>query len=734
MLNIASEKREQVAEHYERYAVEVAAIMAEALAHGWSEVEPCITSLVDLAAARRWVAWQEETRKGKLTKLPKNPATGNNARVPTDPSTYGTRAEAEARWQKIKKADPSGVGGIGIVLGELADGCYLLGSDLDSCRDAATGEIANWAKEVIDRFATYAEVSPSGTGVKLFFMMSAMDELHTLLGNNVEGKQLTRKTFAAGEHREIALDTARFYAVTGEHLNKATPIRLVPFADVEWFITEAGPNYLQLQRSGNGKNFFEARGDEQHGERDESGSGYGFRFMRDQCHPKRMSYEQAREAILADAEEAGEWANRVNERQLKRAWERTKSADQEKREWPTLAPEALYGLPGEVVALYEPHTEADPVALLIQFLVSFGNALDRGPYFLIEDTEHYTNLFTVLVGKTSKSRKGTSGDRVRRLMTCVAPVWVNECITGGLASGEGAIWAIRDKEKEKEDGNVNFFSEPDDKRLLFDEREFSKVLAVMQREGSTVSQVVRNAWDGHNLSIVTKNNPIRATKPMISVVGHITEDELRSMLDVISIANGYANRFLFVCVRRSKLLPRGGNLDRSAIEVLGAKIKAVYDRWYMTERRIKMDAQADALWDKVYAELSDEQPGLFGAITGRAEAQTIRLALLYALLDGSEQIKVAHLRAGLALWKYCADSARYVFGDSLGDLLCDDLLRALRNSGGMSRTQIRDHFKRNKDSGKIDTALATLKKHGRVNCEMRATGARGPKAEFWVPT
>jgi uncharacterized protein DUF3987 len=365
--------------------------------------------------------------------------------------------------------------------------------------------------------------------------------------------------------------------------------------------------------------------------------------------------------------------------------------------------------------------------------VSFGNALDRGPYFLTEDTEHYTNLFAVLIGKTSKSRKGTSGDRIHRLMSYVAPDWVDECITGGLASGEGAIWAIRDKEKEENaDGNTDFFVADSDKRLLFDEREFSKVLAVMQREGSTVSQVVRKAWDGHNLSIVTKNNPVRATKPMISVVGHITEDELRSMLDLISIANGYANRFLFVCVRRSKLLPHGGNLDRSAIEALGAEIKGVYDRWYATEMRITMDAEAHALWENIYADLSADQPGLFGAITGRAEAQTLRLALLYALLDGSEQIKLVHLKAASALWKYCEDSARYIFGDSLGDPFTDELLRALRNSGGMSRTQIRDHFKRNKDSGKIDTALATLKKHGRVRCEPRSTGARGPKTEFWT--
>jgi hypothetical protein len=403
-------------------------------------------------------------------------------------------------------------------------------------------------------------------------------------------------------------------------------------------------------------------------------------------------------------------------------------------EWPTLEKEALHGLPGKVVALYDPHTEADPVAILIQFLVCFGNALDRGPFYLAEDTEHFTNLFAVLVGKTSKARKGTSGDRIHRLMRCVDPYWEEHCVTGGLASGEGAIWAIRDKEQEVgEDGNVDFFAQDTDKRLLFDEREFSKVLTVMQRDGSTVSQVARNAWDGRDLSIVTKNNPIRATKPMISIVGHITEDELRGMLDLVSIANGYTNRFLFNCVRRSKILPHGGNLSQSEIEALGKEIQAIFIKWHAVERRIMMDAQAYAMWGDIYAELSREQPGLLGAITGRAEAQTIRLALLYAVLDDSEQIRVVHLHAALAVWRYCEDSARYIFGDSLGDPDADDLLRALRTSDGMSRTQIRDHFGRNKNSNQIDRALALLKKLGRVHCEKGAAGARGgPRPEIWV--
>lgn len=405
--------------------------------------------------------------------------------------------------------------------------------------------------------------------------------------------------------------------------------------------------------------------------------------------------------------------------------------------WPTLHADALYGLAGKVVQTIAPHTESDPVALLLQFLTSFGNMLGRGPYFMVEGDQHFTNLFVVLVGESSKSRKGTSAGRIRQLMTSANLVWVEDCIKGGLSSGEGVVWEIRDKvTKVDEDGNERLVVDGvDEKRLLLDEREFYQALTVMKREGNIVSRTVRDAWDGHPLMIMTKSSPARCVKPHISIVGHITEEELRRTLDHTSMANGYANRFMWACVRRARFLPFGGSLKQSEIEALGEEIRSLDLKWTAVEKEISMDVDARKLWAREYHDLSTGQLGLLGAITGRAEAQTVRLALLYALLDYSEQIREVHLKAALALWRYCEDSARHIFGDSLGDPFTDELLRALHNSGGMTRTQIRDHFGRNKSSEKIDAALADLKRYGKAKCEKQTKGGirGGPQAEIWRP-
>lgn len=112
------------------------------------------------AREKRWVCWREVERDGKSTKVPVNPMTGRNA-SPSGPATWGTLSEAEAFAQENR------VAGVGIVLGN-GPGPALAGVDLDACRDPSTGEIAPWAQRIVDMFATYTEVSPSGTGVKIF--------------------------------------------------------------------------------------------------------------------------------------------------------------------------------------------------------------------------------------------------------------------------------------------------------------------------------------------------------------------------------------------------------------------------------------------------------------------------------------------------------------------------------------------------------------------------------------
>jgi hypothetical protein len=224
--------------------------------------------------------------------------------------------------------------------------------------------------------------------------------------------------------------------------------------------------------------------------------------------------------------------------------------------WPVMGRDAYFGLVGEVVRAIEPHTEADPIAILIQYLAFFGNAAGRGPHFRIEGDRHFTVLNAVLVGQTAKSRKGTSAGRVREIFKVADEEWESQRIKSGLSSGEGLINELRDPvEKEGEDGPELVDAGVDDKRLMILEAEFAGPLTVTRRHGNILSRVVRDAWDGRDLAVLVKNKPTRASGAHISIVGHITADELRTSLDRTSMANGYANRFLFACVPPRPLAP-----------------------------------------------------------------------------------------------------------------------------------------------------------------------------------
>jgi hypothetical protein len=151
-----------------------------------------------------------------------------------------------------------------------------------------------------------------------------------------------------------------------------------------------------------------------------------------------------------------------------------------------------------------------------------------------------------------------------------------------------------------------------------------------------------------------------------------------------------------------------------------------------TRHRIDMTANAWAAWDKVYPELSAGSNGLHGAVTARAEAQVIRLALIYCLLDGADRIDAPHLLAALAIWQYCDATAKHVFGTSLGDRAADEIMRRLRLAGdaGMARTEISGIFKRNLTADRIGAALELLRGKGRAIVQT-ITGEGGRPTEVW---
>jgi Protein of unknown function (DUF3987) len=404
---------------------------------------------------------------------------------------------------------------------------------------------------------------------------------------------------------------------------------------------------------------------------------------------------------------------------------------------------AFCGLAGEVVRAIEPHTEAGAAAIMIATLTLFGNAIGRGPHFLAGDLEHATNLFAVIVGGTGDGRKGTAAESPLRIVRAADPSW-KERVVSGLGSGEGVIHHVRDMRRERrkakkadddradEDGLVEEVVDAgvQDKRLMVFESELEKVLTVAGRKDSTLSPVLRDAWDRGTLQTLSKHSPERATGVLVSVLAQTTPMVLQRVLDSAEIGNGFMNRFVIVATQRSKLLPRGGNVPMEVHIGLGKRVENALSA-ARVHTEVGMTDEAWELWEAIYEQLSARSPDLVGVLTARAAPMVRRFAMLYALLDEQGCVAREHLEAALEMWRYVEDSTRWVFGDGFGDPVVDGCLAILRMAGstGATRTGLYMALGTHVPSARITSALTLLESLKLAVCRKESTGGR--PAEYW---
>jgi hypothetical protein len=378
--------------------------------------------------------------------------------------------------------------------------------------------------------------------------------------------------------------------------------------------------------------------------------------------------------------------------------------------------EGRYGIAGEFLQAVEPYTEADPHALITQLHAGFGNLAGRSAHQMVEKTRHGANIFVLTVGDTAKARKGTSWEQCLDTLRRVDKGWAADRLESGLSSGEGLIAAVRDASNG--DPGVS------DKRVLFFEGDFVRTLRAMSRTGNTLSPVVRNSWDGGDLRVTTRHSPLKATGAHVSIVAHTTQFELLENLSKADMLSGLGNRFLVIGARRSKLLAFGGDAPSSVLREIASRLKtaAAFARQVGAMR---LSQKARQLWKEEYPRLSAPSPGLLGAMTSRAEPQVLRLAMISALMNESEEIKTPHLRAGLAIWEYALASARYLFGDKQEVNLDRRILRILREAkGGLARTQISAALNHHASGAAITSSLGRLKRQGLVEPQIKKTRGR----------
>jgi hypothetical protein len=414
--------------------------------------------------------------------------------------------------------------------------------------------------------------------------------------------------------------------------------------------------------------------------------------------------------------------------------------------WPApLADAAYYGVLGDIAKGVEPYIEADSAALLVNLLTASGIAMGRNPYLQVGALRHYPVLNAVTVGDTGDNKSdGTSPMRaiLGRAGLASSPTQImleqiQPRILSGLSTGEGLLWQIRDERYAKvRDKKTHAVSEElvdegvADKRLLVMEPEFARVLAVMYRDGNTLSTILRDLFDSPAKAEVNpKNNPISATEPHVGVIGQVTPDELRRKLHETELFNGFAGRFLWALTRRIKSLPIPLDYEHKVDE---------HARWWgeaiLKARRIqavRRNHQAEEQWTYEYERLRrgeregiPERKAMALDVASRAHVMVLRMSLIFAALDGNPVVTTAHQDAALAVWDYCERCVSYLFGEVATDPVENVIAEALRTRGALGRRELLGLFSRHLPSAALQVALDALLRMGKVRCTEVQTAGR----------
>lgn len=369
---------------------------------------------------------------------------------------------------------------------------------------------------------------------------------------------------------------------------------------------------------------------------------------------------------------------------------------------PKISQHAWHGPIGEAAARIAPSTEADPVAVLVTALGLFGAMVGDNPHVRVGGAKHTARIWPLIIGKTGSGRKGTSWHEARNIAAswgAYAETYLGHRVVAGLASGEGLIAALID-----EDDDTSGIAEG---RLTIVESEFARVLTAAKREGSTLGPVLRQLWDDGSAATLTKQ-AVRVDGAHPIVIAHVTPRELRLRLAESDLAGGTINRFLPVFSERPHLLahepPRADLTDLGTL--IGARIS---DARQLDE--ISRERATNHLWTEAYAALAEDEPdGPLGSVLARGPAYVMRLALVYALADGSGSIAAEHLLAALAVWDYAAQTARLLFADTVAKTNRDKLAAFIRAApDGRTRSDITTKcFTGNVAGAEIDALISEL--------------------------
>ncbi len=394
----------------------------------------------------------------------------------------------------------------------------------------------------------------------------------------------------------------------------------------------------------------------------------------------------------------------------------------------------FHGVAGEFAKAACLKSEADPIGVLIHTLVWVGAYFGSKAVLRLGDVEAPPRLNAVTVS-ISGGGKGTAASPVRKLMhNYVNPLLVSmdelpiQYKDGPMSSGEGLAWAVRDpSDALNKDTGEPIDPGITDKRLMIVEEEFVAVLQAAKREGNTISAAIRRFWDSGNFSPMTKGNRVTVTDAHVCFIGHITFRELVAKLQQTEYTNGFANRILWFCIRKPKIVAVPERIPQERMTAFAADFAQAI-RFAQKTTNLELSAESLMLWTTVAKPLATQET----EFAERARGQVLRMACIFALMDCTDIVSPAHLTAALHIWDYCTASVTYIFESDENEEE-SKLLAAIRKHDGMTTTEIMTAiYQKNIKAAALNALLKSLEAKDKITRATRpnAKGKGKPSTVF----
>lgn len=336
----------------------------------------------------------------------------------------------------------------------------------------------------------------------------------------------------------------------------------------------------------------------------------------------------------------------------------------------------IQGVAKEFVDLYSPIRETPESFLWLSFITYFGNAIS--PYVRLDSASSEPRFYAVVIGKSGRTRKSAGNNAARDLFKRVA---ADQEIIDGFGSAEGMLRRLGQSDKPKP--------------TIFHLDEINILSSKTNITGSAGIAPLHKLFEDHEYEAPLAQGGYVVKNAYLSFVAASTHEDFRETWDSKHANAGFFSRLFLVAGDTDKRIARPLDPDPAGLAKLVQAVKNLVSSVIAAPRVLKMDPEAEAIWQKFYENFGD------GPEWNRIDTYGLRLMALQTVLRGEGTVTKENVQQVVDALQY-----EVAVREAVNPIIAENPIAQMEET-------IRRHFPEDKTLKKRDLQRATnYTRHG----------------------